>query len=379
MPDTININIPNIGKELKKLSSDAKDKKQRKACLFTLVIFAHEPKRAAQLKDLIDTILAKFPCRLIFIHADCSSKEKHFNVTVSSLTSGGAGSGGVASKSAVSCDQILIDASSDQLFRVPYVVIPYLETDLPVFLLWGQNPFEDSIVFPELQPYASRVIFDSECSNNLNLFCREMLSGVDSLDLDVMDINWALISNWRDTLRQLFSELDMKDELPRCKSIVIHYTEGNSSSSDEDGLLYPEIRALYLQAWLASCLKWRFRSVKMSDQGVVISYFGTNGPTTVTLSAVPEPNLPIGALTSIEFGIEGGATHLLQRKEKLSQVIVHTSTDTECKLPYTLPLPSNHRGMNFMKEIFYTMTGQSYKNMLESLCAIDFDLIKKRG
>lgn len=377
MDDTLEIKIPDIEKEFARLRKNAEESKQMIACLFTLVIFAHEPKRSASLKDLIDNIIAKFPCRLIFIEADLDSNKKYFDVQVSTVMSGY-----VQSKSTIACDQILIRTSKDQLFRVPYLIIPHLEPDLPVFLLWGQNPFEENEIFPMLRSYASRVIFDSECSDNLNLFCKEMLTGADSLGIDIMDINWALISNWRDMLQQLFSGPEMIKQLRECQSLVITYNDKQENGS-ADGKLgrlrYPEIRAIYLQGWLASCLGWQFRAIETDQSSTILTYFGQCSPVIVTISPQSNPKLPLGAITSIQLMTKDGTSFDIQRKEHLSQVLIHTSNKRECLLPYTLPLPSAHRGMNFMKEIFYNPSGESYQNMLSAISHIDFDLIQPQS
>lgn len=329
-----------------------------KACLFTLVIYAHEERRVNYLQELVETIIDKFPCRIIFIKADQSLENSSFNVSHSTVTSG-------QTNASVSCDQIIIDTSFDQLFQVPFVVIPNIVPDLPLYLLWGQNPFEDKEVFPSLKPYSSRVIFDSQCADSILHFCEEMLFSLKSLQMEIMDLSWALISNWRDLLTQLFDSERGIEDLDAIKSVIIKY---NSHGSDTSQHL--EIRALYLQAWLACCLGWKYCETETFDNCPVITYVGEVHPSIVALTPEENPALPSGAIMGIDFQMTNGTSYSLSRREHLSQVLVHISTKETCELPFTLPLPNVHRGLTFMREMFFSKLGERYKEMLKILTEI---------
>ena len=364
---TVDIQIPNIEKDLRDSSKNELQKKTAKASLFTLVIFANELRRVCYLQELVNTILDKFPCRIIFIQGDVQSQESYFHVTVSSVISGQSSN---TQDSAVACDQITIKASKDQLFRVPFVVTPHIVPDLPIFLLWGQNPFEEKEIFPHLQPYASRVIFDSECSDNLTNFCKDMQESLDTLKMDIMDISWALVSNWRDLLYQVFDTPDKVKHLDNLKSIIIQY-----NGSKTDTFKHPEIRAIYLQAWLACCLKWKYRNLEKFETNMVISYIGDANPVIVALSPLTLPDVPPGAINSIEITTTDGYAYTIARKPNLSQAVVHISSNETCELPFTLPLPSIHKGMNFMRETFFSKLGNHYSDMLKIVSKINYEII----
>lgn len=359
MSNSIDIKIPDIEKELDKLWESPKEKKQIKACLFTLIIYAHEPRRIKYLQDLVDTILDKFPCRIIFIKADNTAKQNYLHVNVANVLSG-------KESTPIACDQITIEASKSQLFRIPYIVIPHIVPDLPVYLLWSQTPFEEHDIFPALQPYASRVIFDSECSDNLNRFCQEMQLNLDVLKMDVMDINWALVSNWRDMLVQLFDTPQKLDFLKDCKSLTISYNDTKTET-----LQHPEIRAMYLQGWIASRLQWKYVSSDSFQNSLIISYTMEQHPHIVALSPHTHPELPPGAIVSIEINSTDGRSYYVARKQSLSQAVVHYSSRETCELPYTLPLPDVHRGLTFMKEIFYHKLSDHYREMLSMISNLD--------
>src|ERR1700761_3516559 len=223
----IDVKIPDIEKELDRPHGSPASKKQIKACLFTLIIYAHEPRRIDIFQELVDTILDKFPCRIIFIQSHQQSDHSFLHVNVENVTSG-------QQSALVACDRITIKASNDQLSRIPFLVIPHIVPDLPVYLLWSQLPHPEDTVFAALRPYASRLIFDSECSDNLNHFCHEMQQNLDALKVDVVDINWALVSNWRDMLVQMFDTPQKLKELQNCKSLTVSYNDTQSET-----LLHP--------------------------------------------------------------------------------------------------------------------------------------------
>lgn len=360
---TIDIQIPNIEKELELQWSLQKKNRDTKACLFTLIIYARDSKRITYLQELVNSILDKFPCRIIFIQGDKESDSSYFRVNVSNVVSG---QSQVSAESQVRCDQIVIEASQDQLFRVPFLVTPHIVPDLPVYLLWGQNPFEERDIFPYFQRYARRVIFDSECADDLKLFCKEMLSNLDTLKMDVMDINWAFASNWRDLLAEIFDTREKIDQLYSCKSIIINYNDPQISTSN-----HPEIRALYLQAWLASALKWKYQSIERFEKNAVISYFGKVHPVIVALTPIQSPNLPPGAISSIEITTTTGHNYYIARKD-LNLAVVHVSSQSTCELPFTVSLPNIHKGLIFMREIFFGNLGDHYRETLKTIFKLDF-------
>lgn len=370
----VDIQIPNIEKDLVQFacmtSKDGKNtSKLPKACLFTLVVYAHEERRINYLQELIDTILEKFPCRIIFIQADKNAKTSYFHVSVSNVISGGNSASVGAS---VTCDQIIIKASYDQIFRIPFVVIPHIVPDLPLYLLWGQNPFEEREIFPHLQPHAARVIFDSECSDNLCTFCKEMEQNISQLKgVDLMDISWALVSNWRDLLIQVFDTAEKIQDLRDIKSVFIKY-----NGTKTDTMQHPEIRVLYLQAWLATCLGWKYHNTEKFENSLVISYTHALAPAVVALSPVEANDLPPGAITEIDINTTAGTSYSIIRKENLSQVAVHICKKETCEMPYNLPLPNAHRGLTFMREIFFSNLGDRYRGMVKTISELNTKAFK---
>lgn len=367
----VDLQMPDIEKELSRLWDVRKKEHLAKACLFTLIIYANDKRRVNYLQELVDSILDKFPCRILFIQSEKESDSSYFRVNVSNVSSGQQ----AFSSSGVSCDQIIIETSHDQLFRVPFLVLPYIVPDLPLYLLWGQNPFEEKDIFPHVQRYARRVIFDSECADDLKLFCKEMLTNLDILKMDIMDVNWALVSNWRDVISELFDTPDKLENLKACKSLVIQY---NCLKTETN--LHPEMRALYLQGWLASALNWKYQNIEHFETSTILSYYSSLHPVIIGLHPQEIPNLPQGAITSIEIITSTDHTYSITRRDNLPQVSVHISSRNTCELPFYLSLPNIHKGLTFMREIFFGSLGSHYRETLKAIAQINFDsLCKTKG
>lgn len=362
MENTPDIKVPDIEKELELVWKKPQEKKPLKACLFTLIIYAHQSRQVSYLQELVDTILDKFPCRIIFIQWDDQADHSYLHANVSTVASGQDKNHG---GSIVACDQISIKASQDQLSKVPFLVIPHIVPDLPVYLLWGHNPFKDKEIFPQLQNYASRIIFDSECSDNLPHFCCEVQNYLPTLKIDAMDVNWALIGNWRDVLFQLFDTPEKLQQLKNAKSIIITYNDLKTETR-----LHPEIRSLYLQGWLAARLDWKFRQMEPFVENSVISYFSTTTPVVVALVPKTDNTTPTGAILSIEINTPTGESYSIVRRPNTSQLMVHISSKETCALPFTISLPNPHKGLAFMKEIFYNKLGNHYLEMLKMVANI---------
>ena len=340
----VDLRIPDIDEELRRLWKASEQIKQIRACLFTLVIYAKDTHRAHYMQELVEMILEKFPCRIIFVRTDLDPGKDHLYVEVSHAISGKRDTTGGAT---IACDRIDIDASESQIKRIPYLITPYLVPDLPVYLLWGQIPYQDKDLYPSLERFASRVIFDSECVTDINVFCQSMLQHLKTSPIEIMDINWALLSQWRDLLGQLFGTEEKLPFLTNCKSIIITYNTTKKYTME-----HPEIRALYLQAWLASCMNWKYHGVSTFQGNLVISYVAKENPVIIALAPSCDESAPPGAVLNIEFRTPDDSTLSIIRKANLPQVLVHVSTKETCELPIVLPLPNVYRGLNFLREIF---------------------------
>lgn len=322
------VNIANIEKELARLWEEQKEAKQIRGCLFNLIVYAHQADRAAYFRKKIHSILEKFPCRIIFIEA---KPECPLHVAVSTQATG-----------SIACDQITITSPFDSLKRIPFIVIPHIVPDLPVYLLWGQDPTEESVVLPPLEQIASRLIFDSECTLNLQKFSQSMLQKMETSSIDFVDMNWALISVWRKALSSIFDTPDKLKRLRTSKKITIAY-----NCRKTEFFHHYETQALYLKAWLIAQMELR------------------------NVDFVLEPKVhefhPSGALLIVKVEGADQFEMFLSREKEWSKAVCHICYEETCEMPYYIIMPDLERGFQFMREIFLTKPSVHYRNMLRVL------------
>lgn len=332
---------------------------QIKACLFNLIVYGQEERRAAYLQELERTILEKFPCRIIFIEhsfEDPSRLELVLNTDIRSKAS-----------RKFTYDEILIKAGTQTLSRVPFLVIPNLVPDLPIYLLWGQDPTADKEILPKLEDYATKLIFDSECSSCLQSFAKEMLNFFKIRKTNVMDLNWASISGWRDALANVFNTQDDIECLKTVPTIRITYNKPETKFVRSH-----ETKAIYLQAWLATRLNWTFKSNEMDGQNRVIRYKNSQGETVITLIPTEDEALAAGAIIDFE-ALHGGNEFQINRRQMQPKVTVHTTHNDRCELPYTLSLPDIKQRTTFMREIFFQTINDHYRSMLEMIAQTEWE------
>jgi glucose-6-phosphate dehydrogenase assembly protein OpcA len=179
-----------------------------------------------------------------------------------------------------------------------------------------------------------------------------------------MDINWALTSSWRGIFVQLFNTQEKIDQLNASKTVEISYNNYKTEL-----LRNSEIQALYLQAWLASQLNWKFIKTETA-QGKRFFTYKNDHNILITLYPGGQQDVPPGAILEVTISTKDDHVCSISRKQKLSQVVVYASTLEKCELPFTLPLPNIHRGFGFMKEIFYHTLSDHYRHMLEIIAQV---------
>lgn len=337
----MDVQFANLEAELKQSISSGIPK----ACLFNLILFSKDPQRTTYFQDVVRLIGTQFPCRVIFIQ---EVKASSLKVSVSVETREEA--------PGLICEQIFLEAGHQELARIPFIILPLIVPDLPIYLLWGQDPLTEKVILPTLQPYASRLIFDSEGSDNLQLFAQNMLKLLKNHPTQITDMNWARMGGWRQVLAQTFDCQERVDQLSSSKTIKIIY-----NNRVTDLTLHPQRQALYLQAWLAVQLGWEFDRIE-HDQASIRLYY-KNGPD-VILEGKVESHFSSEEILEIEMTDQAHFLYSFKRKGP-EQVIIYCNTMDRCELPFTLLLPNIWSGRVFMREVLYHPTSVQYAHMLE--------------
>lgn len=323
------------------------------ACLFNLIIYAHHPDQIMSLQVLLEAITERFPCRIIFIECDTEAGEK-LDVQGFLCSS--------AEGHLPDYEEVRLVVSLSNLNRVPYVVLPYLLADLPVFLLWGQDPSIEKEVLPSLMHLANRLIVDSEDTDDFHRFSQELLAIRKQERLDIVDLNWARFSGWRDALRKVFDSTDRLHSLSKANQILIRYNQCEGIS--KTGIL---MQALYLQAWLAAQFGWKLQKITVEGNARVAVYRHDAGEVLIKLISETEAKRPPGMLLGVEVSTPNQTEFFIKRQLGSRQLMVHISSNEACELPFTLLLPGVRRSYPFLKELFYAPENAHYFTMLHLL------------
>lgn len=320
-----------------------------RACLFNLIVYTHEARRTAYFTEMVKMIRAQFPCRIIFITANTSAKKDGFKVTTLSESKPANDDG---------CDQIFIEASGQDIQRIYFLLFQLFVPDLPIYLLWGEDPTKDYTILPHLENFATRLIFDGEATEDLQQFSRDMLNRLDSSSFQIIDMNWARIEGWREVLAQIFDSSERLDQLAQANSIEIFY-----NNTPSELFIHPDTQAVYLQAWLASRLKWQLLKLEKQNESLIIHYKSSNQEHSIRLTPMINPKFESEDILGIEvLGDKGYECHM--KRIRTEQVKVQSSNQSECELPFLLLMPTLQSGRNFMQEIFFQKMSDHYESML---------------
>ncbi len=350
------VETTNIGKELNRLWDEAQGQAQIRASLFNLIVHLHGDARVAHFQKLIKRVVSKFPSRVIFIISDGRAEENYLHTSVASQT---IGEGDLK----IFCETIQIEVGGTYKERVFFLVTPHILPDLPVYLLWTQDPGAESVILPHLVPYANRIIFDSEASTNLQAFSTSLRTLSQKFSCEVGDLHWSAISSWRSLLTNAFNYQDALTALEEAHLISITYNKGQ------------EIEAGYLQAWLASRLGWEFQSFELIEGNIRLSYRRPTHNVVIFLKPKEEPKLNPGAILGIEIESQINKMHFhFKRNGATRQVSIQVSDASKCDLPTTTYLCGAQEGKEIIDEIFYPASKKHYQMMLDLLTQIPWRL-----
>lgn len=345
-----NLNSGKIQSEIQQLSK-VNNHNDSRACLFNLIVYTQDAHRIQYFKEIVKMIMSQFPCRIIFIQGDPSSKENHIHMQIFT--------GKATQENEFNCDQIFIEAKGEEIKRVYYLLLPLFVPDLPIYLIWGQNPTVEHTILPQLEHFGTRLIFDSEAFEDLQKFSHVMLEKIKENSVQIIDMNWARIGGWREILAQVFDSEERVDQLQNASIIHIFYND-----KPRETLPHPETQAIYLQAWLASCLGWKFEQCKKDGKSIVIQYANQKIQHTIYLS--PQVNQDLESEEILSLKIEGTKQYnCLLERNSFDQIKVSACNQFQCELPFTLRMPNIRSGRKFMQEVFFQKMSEHYPATLK--------------
>jgi glucose-6-phosphate dehydrogenase assembly protein OpcA len=331
---------------------NAKDNKNKiRASLFNLIFFTEQSPREEYIRKIAYKLIKKFPARIFFISSDTESENSlKTSVAVISTEQG---------EFDITCDLIEISASGAAQERVPLLLLPHIVPDLPVFLVWAEDPTRYSTLYENLKSFATRVIFDSESTEDLESFAKSVLTKYKEADFEIADLNWARLESWRFLMSSTFSKPSILAKLQKTTSLTITF-----NSQESAFFCHTKIQSIYLQAWLASCLKWKKKH--FSPSFLAFSYQSEESVVSVTLEEVKNSTLAPGMIVSLELKTSDGDQFIFRRdKKNPNQIAFEHSTPTECSLITRTEVSKGESGQSLVKEICHKGTSLHYIEALQ--------------
>lgn len=330
-----------IEKELASIWNELEGKGTMRACLHNLIIYSSECDRLPYLQEIVQKTIDKFPSRMIFV----TLGGENLSTKVS-----------VARSGTIACDLIDFVLPQKDHKLIPFMVMPHLICDLPTYVLWANDPTQKDPIASQLQKLATRIIYDSESCDDLNRFAKTALSDPEK---PVADLNWARIEGWRVVLSNLYRSPDRLRALNETEKIHITY-----NSHTTPYFSHTRIQALYFQAWIASCLGWKLKSLRTEERGKTLVYDNCE----ITLEPVDFKQLAPGRIVTIEISAKDGDHLLLQRSpEAPQQIIIQHSTKELCSLPTYFMFAKYESGQSLVNEICHQGTSKHFFQTLELL------------
>ncbi len=317
------------------------DKKIR-ASLFNLIFYTKKTPRESYIRTIANRVIEKFPSRVIFITSDAKSD------TLTNKAS-------VLSTGETTCDLIEINVAEKLEDRVPFVILPHILTDLPIYVIWADDPSNSTPLFTEIKQLATRIIFDSEGTKDLSAFAQNLLQLEETHQFEVGDLNWARTENWRKLLASTFYTQERLAELKQCTSIQIVYNDH-------------EIQSLYLQGWIATQLKWKLKKLSREEKKITLTYERQNGNVEVTLYPEQHKTLGVGSILSIDLHTQDQNHFSFGRSLDMpNRVNMRFSTLVQCNIPLQYLFAKEESGASLVKEICHKGTSSHFLDLLQQI------------
>lgn len=348
------ISPAHIERELAHIWDSFQGTKKMRASLFNLIFFTQKKTRADYVQAIAQKVIEKFPARIIFVSLDPELKgELEASVSVMPVGSG---------EYDIACDYIQLKATQATKERVPFIILSHLIPDLPIYLVWEEDPCKNDPLFDQLQQISTRTIFDSEATENLPLFTHFLLQTYESSKCPVADLNWARIESWRDLLSTTFYRQDRLQYLQKASLIQIFYNAKESAY-----YCHTAVQPTYLQGWIASQMGWQFQEKKQSSKQCSYIYKKPTGSLTIELYPEQHPQLAAGTIASIELASEEAHFSFGRNLDIPHQISMRFSTPNYCEIPLKYLFAKAESGQSLVKEISHKGMSEHFLKLLHLL------------
>jgi glucose-6-phosphate dehydrogenase assembly protein OpcA len=345
-----------IEAELHRIWASLAETKRMRACLFTLIIWAGP--REKYFQEVATRLLETFPCRLMFLSEDADNPDA-LKVSVEAASSG-------AGSDAVACDRINVRIGERARQRVPSLLLPHLVPDLPIYLVWGEDPALRGEFFESLRPWAQKLIFDSEMTSGLQRFAQKLIGLRAMAGQDIADLNWVRTDPWRALLSRTFQDPAHLQSLLGASTIKIRYNACTGVFCR-----FTTAQAIYLQAWLASELRWSGGSYDTIERHQRICCTTMVGDVVFLILPEERTGVPEGQISGVEITCRDGTMFNFSRQDAPGFVTdVHVETQDSCEMPTRMVRTVFERGHSLATEMLAPGTSPHFMEMLYWLARI---------
>jgi hypothetical protein len=352
-----------IQSKLSKIWESLEGANKIRASLFNLIFFSQKTVRENYLHKIAQKVIEKFPSRLIFVTLDKDPSQDYLKTSVSVMP---AQKGEVD----VDCDYIQIEVAGTKQSRVPFLLLPHILPDLPVFFVWGEDPLTEIPLCNQLEKFASKLIFDSESTDNLPRFAQAVLQHQERSQAEIADLNWARLESWRDLMTSAFHPEERLKDLQKTKSIKITYNAHATAF-----FCHTKIQSIYLQSWLATQLNWKFKNVAAEKDALHFIYQREKGEVRITLNSEDQGKLPAGMILHVDLITDDEHHFEFSRNpEYPSQISIIHSTPKSCDRPTHYLFEKAESGHSLVKEISRKGTSLHYVKVLQAITKMEGSL-----
>ncbi|MCB1109672.1 MAG: glucose-6-phosphate dehydrogenase assembly protein OpcA [Chlamydiia bacterium] len=355
------IHPADIESELERIWDSLQGTNKMRACLFNLIIYAKKCQRVGYLNQIAQKVIEKFPSRIIFITYDdtCSSHDLKTSVSVMTADEG---------EYEIACDLIEVEVCKKDHPRVPFVILPHILPDLPIYLVHADDPTYENPVAEALEHLADRIIFDSEAASNLPSFSKAVLSHDQRCGADIADLNWARTEGWRQLFANVFKSPEELEKIRQTRQIKLTYNH----AQETDYICHTNIQSIYFQAWVAVQLGWTFKSVDTKENTLTFHYESEFGAVESKIMPGALDAVPPGRILSVEVKTHQDLRYQFMRKQECPHhVMIEKSSPQLCSLPTNFVLDKDVSGQSLVKEICHKGTSMHYTKVLTFLSEIE--------
>lgn len=348
-----------IETELEKIWDSLQGTSKMRACLFNLIIYGKKGQRAGYLNSLAEKMIQKFPSRIIFVTVDDKHSGDLLETSVSILSAG-------EGSNEIVCDLINIDVAGNSVKRIPFLILPHILPDLPVYLVYAEDPCKQDPLSYRIEQFATRIIYDSEASDNLPLFAQTVLEHKEKIGTQIADLNWGRIESWRNLFVDTFQIPERLEELRRVQKLTIEY-----NARETDFYCHTRIQSVFLQAWVATRLGWKLKKTGKDGEKTIFEYEGEHGAVRVELTPGDTDTLFSGRIMNVELIVNDDTIYSFFRKKGTPHhVIVDRSSKMSCSLPKEYIFDKAETGLSLVKEVCHPTTSKHFLEVLNLLATL---------